>query len=420
MKHVQSDSNSYDLDGDNITEENSSNISSSSVKQVQTEIMSKFKAFSDAKKELKINSCLSLNSSLKYLCELFIKTGGEAVSNGCGGTYSEGGRNSRAGLTLVIINLLRRHVLPVSFQKDPTAPTSVKKVLSLVLSMVGPVFERQLALTEVYVSGSFEAPNATNENSQSLHNVNKSSSNDATMARYCVNQVLRRGLGAILSEPNQQTLLMELADYCYKNNEREQNALNPHQLQCALIEISHLVTALADASAGVFDVLFPTLKSCLSHSDYGVRWEASTAVASISYTIANEKCMNFIQDFMDGVRSSHDTISELAQSRMFNKRTSSPVPNSSKKRSLSPTPPGKFVSFQYSLHGHALALSMILHESYSKQFLVSDDKLFDLVGIAEILILCQFDEQITMVRLDSKFNSITFAFHVFLLKRNYY
>ena len=369
----------------------------SSSKSIQSDIFSKFKAFSDSKKELSIKSCFTLVSSLNYLCEFFVKTGGEAVANGCGGTYSGGGRKARVATTLVIVQLMRLSIGPFSQSKGSIDTRTVKSVLLTVMNMIGPSFERQMVLTDAYVSGTFDVATLGNESSYlSAASVNKTSFNDAAIARLCVSRVLRHGLGCLLIESNQQILLADLAEYCQKSSQKQINAPNSHQLQCALIEISHLVAALGDASIGVSDILFTSLINCLSHADYGVRYEAATALASIASTLP-VLCSTLTQRLMDTVRASNDSISDLAQTRMDNKRNS-PIPeNGGKKRSTSPSPAGKFVTFQYALHGHALALSMFLHEANTNPILVSEDNLFDLVGIAEILILCQVDEKITMV-----------------------
>ena len=75
-----------------------------------SDIISKFKTFSDTKKVLSINKCTSLNTAMKYLCELFIRTGGESVANGLGGTYSVVGRSSRHGISDCIIELLNMKI----------------------------------------------------------------------------------------------------------------------------------------------------------------------------------------------------------------------------------------------------------------------------------------------------------------------
>ena len=171
-----------------------------------------------------------------------------------------------------------------------------------------------------------------------------------------------------------------------------------HQLQGALIELGHLVTTLGDAVSGLLDHIVPSVKLCLSHSEYGVRYEAAIAFAAIAFAVPRE-CTGFVQDLMDEVRSNNDAITDLSRSRTPSRRPVSPVPKnrSKSRRSLSPTPSGKYVTYQYSLHGNAVALSMILHESFLQTNLLSDDNLFDLVGVAEILVLYQFDEKVTMV-----------------------
>jgi len=70
----------HDLDGDNVANDESSKGS----QRPSSDIISKFKTFSDTKKVLSINKCTSLNTAMKYLCGLFMRTGGESVANGLG------------------------------------------------------------------------------------------------------------------------------------------------------------------------------------------------------------------------------------------------------------------------------------------------------------------------------------------------
>jgi len=53
----------HDLDGDNVANDESSEGSQRS----SSDIISKFKTFSDTKKVLSINKCTSLNTAMKYL-----------------------------------------------------------------------------------------------------------------------------------------------------------------------------------------------------------------------------------------------------------------------------------------------------------------------------------------------------------------
>ena len=96
----------HDLDGDNVANYESSKGSQRS----SSDIISKFKKNSDTKKGLSINKCTSLNTAMKYLCELFIRTGGESVANGRGGTYSVGGRSSRHEILDCIMELLNMKI----------------------------------------------------------------------------------------------------------------------------------------------------------------------------------------------------------------------------------------------------------------------------------------------------------------------
>ena len=87
-----------------------------------------------------------------------------------------------------------------------------------------------------------------------------------------------------------------------------------HQVQGALIELGHLVTTLGDAVSGLLDHIVPSVKLCLSHSEYGVRYEAAIAFA------VPRECTGFVQDLMDEVRSNSDAVTDLSRSRTPSRR----------------------------------------------------------------------------------------------------
>eukprot|EP00815_Leptocylindrus_aporus_P010924 CAMPEP_0116072284 /NCGR_PEP_ID=MMETSP0322-20121206/14392_1 /TAXON_ID=163516 /ORGANISM="Leptocylindrus danicus var. apora, Strain B651" /LENGTH=1262 /DNA_ID=CAMNT_0003561011 /DNA_START=529 /DNA_END=4318 /DNA_ORIENTATION=+ len=263
----------------------------------------------------------------------------------------------------------------------------------IVLDMVGPLFERQLSLTDAYVSSTNDIPLAVDIN-PALVTQSKKSTSDAAFARLSVCRVLRNGIGTSLSETNQQVMINDLTDFC--NGVNGKNGPNLHQLQCALTEISHLVASLSDASAGNLERLLPLLKTCLGHADCGVRWEAATVYASLANSIPRELSF-YLKDLINTVQLNAESIADLAdiaqsKSSVYN---SDRGVSARRSRSTSPSPSGKYVTHQYSLHGNALALSMIIHESCNYPSLLTEESVFDLVGISEILILCQFDEKIT-------------------------
>jgi len=59
---------------------------------------------------------------------------------------------------------------------------SLKGVIMIVIDMVGPLFERQLSLTDAYVSSTNDIPLAV-DISSALGSPNKKSTSDATFAR---------------------------------------------------------------------------------------------------------------------------------------------------------------------------------------------------------------------------------------------
>ena len=114
---------------------------------------------------------------------------------------------------------------------------------------------------------------------------------DVKIAQLATNYVLR-SLGSTISEPMQLNLLQELSalfdveDTAHTNDPSLENTtpprrrsrtksivsrLNQQQIQCSLIEISHLISALDEASIASTPALLATLQTALGHKEHGVR-----------------------------------------------------------------------------------------------------------------------------------------------------
>lgn len=105
------------------------------------DLAAKLKAFSDARRATSTTAaCSSVPSAIVYLASQFVKTGGETVSNKCGGPYSIGGRASRIGFADSLTKFLCLQAAKGDFP--------LVHALDLVLEMVGGSFDKQIRKKE--------------------------------------------------------------------------------------------------------------------------------------------------------------------------------------------------------------------------------------------------------------------------------
>ena len=105
------------------------------------DLASKLKAFSGSRRAIAVTTaCSSVLATIAYLVSQFVKTGGETVSNRCGGAYSIGGRASRIGYSDTLTEFLRLQVAKGNFP--------LVEALDPVLEMVGVSFEKQIRKNE--------------------------------------------------------------------------------------------------------------------------------------------------------------------------------------------------------------------------------------------------------------------------------
>jgi len=169
----------------------------------------------------------------------------------------------------------------------------------------------------------------------------KKSPSDAGMARLTTNRVIRRGILEMVSEPVQLALMRDLIDVCGTGlpsstsstdvtstgaggdtSINDDNATTPtvkttaysrHQIQVALIEISHLITTLGEASSSTLSDLIPALQRCLSDSDHGVRLEAATAYQAVTVVFPSAG-RRLVMIAVDKIQQHRDEIVALASS----------------------------------------------------------------------------------------------------------
>lgn len=245
--------------------------------------------------------------------------------------------------------------------------------------------------------------------------------------RILTSSVVRRGISENLSESSQLMTLRQLTSACRSSvssisadggsgakrgaNTDDHKRLNRHQLQVALVEISHLIVALGEAGASSLEDLLPVLRDSLSHADAGVRHEASAVYASISQAFPTEG-RTFVIECLGTFGANLDAIQSLSRVTA----ASSPAPRSRFRHSnnndqnIGTTPTAELMKHQATLHGNALAVSMLMHEFphiIGGIATVIVSKVFDVVGK---LLECQFNEGFVKVGIMSSFLFLVFPF----------
>lgn len=230
--------------------------------------------------------------------------------------------------------------------------------------------------------------------------------------RILASNVLRCGISENLSEMSQLMILRSLTSACRSSigstsadggsvprpvSEVGIKQCNRHQLQCALIEISHLIVGLGEACASSLEDLLPVLRDCLSYPDHGVRHEAAAVYAAIAQAFSSE-ARTFVIESLGSFAANLDAIQSLSsrvasttipvQRRRFGGR-----PNTDKNDG----PTEELMKHQSTLHGCALAVSMLMHEfphimGGCATVIVS--KVFDVIGR---LLQCQFNDSFVKV-----------------------
>ena len=177
-------------------------------------------------------------------------------------------------------------------------------------------------------------------------------------------------------------------------NDEDGKVLNRHQMQVALIEMSHLVITLGEAGAASLEEILPVVKDCLSDRDHGVRFEAATLYASIAQAFPTEG-RKFVIESLSGFVANMDTIQSLSM-RVASEAPSTPKGRFRKGAKVNVPAPSRLsdelMQRQCGIHGNALAVSMLMNQfphilGGIQRVII--DKTFD---VCEKLIKCQSNE----------------------------
>lgn len=172
--------------------------------------------------------------------------------------------------------------------------------------------------------------------------------------------------------------------------------LNRHQLQVALIEISHLIVALGEAGASSLEDLLPVLRDSLSYADHGVRHEAAAAFASVAQAFPSEGRL-FVIESLGTFGANLDAIQSLCRTSQSASPSSPVLRSRFRLPKNTTTGDSELMKHQSSLHGNALAVSMLLHEFPHVKGCVATaivSKVFDVIGK---LLSCQFNDDFIKV-----------------------
>lgn len=182
------------------------------------------------------------------------------------------------------------------------------------------------------------------------------------------------------------------------SNNNHVEILNHHQIQVALVEISHLIIALGEAAAASLQEITSVLKDCFAHRDHSVRLEAATAYAAVAQAFPTEGRKLVIQS-LSGFIASMDAMQSLAM-RVELETKSTPKGRFRKGHENSTVGSrlaDELLQHQYHMHGNALCVSMLMHELphvHGGVARVIVDKSFD---VCEQLLRCQSNDDFVIV-----------------------
>ena len=336
------------------------------------------------------SNATTLKRILQYLVEQFVKVGGELVAARMGGAFSIGGRGPRVGISLVIAKLLqlRRHM-----GEDIGNMLSTPELLYLVMGMLGPDMEKQLQPPDTGSStlGSFGTAS---------RNWSKA---DAGVARATTSRILRLGIAQVSSEPNQLAFLQDLIALLSRSStdtnsdgSKDGKKLNADQLQCALVEISHLLATLGEGAMAQVNEALQGLKHCLQHEDSGVRHEAAVACHAVCI-ISPDSGREFVKNSLNELQMHHAQLMTLSSTGEKEEKPESPKGMrmfrlSTSKASSSKSGNNRTNSHQNAIHGLSLMVAMVVRELPQISGGLPEELAQTVVSVGEILVTSQFSE----------------------------
>lgn len=225
--------------------------------------------------------------------------------------------------------------------------------------------------------------------------------------RMLTSNVIRKGISENVPELSQLLILRQLTSACSlsvslscTNKGTDDRLLNRHQIQVALVELSHVIITLGEAGASSLEDILPVLRDLLSHADAGVRQETSAVFAAMSQAFPAEG-RKFVLRSLNSFGSNLDSIQSLSRMTVHVSILGKSTPSSKDQHVENAA--AELYKRQATLHGNSLAVSMLMHEFIhlvGGVAAVIIDRVFDVVSL---LLNCQFDEEFAMVRQISPF-----------------
>jgi hypothetical protein len=323
--------------------------------------------------------------------------GGELAASRAGGTFSVGGRAARVGVGLSITKLLRLES-ELGSTVGGDGSISMEEIIPAVLELVGDEMEKQFKMP-----GNAESMSGP---AGPLFGAGRNRSpSDPGLVRLTTSRVIREGLSELASEPVQLAILQGLIDMLpllegpakeaategtsKKSGDASSPLLNVNQLQVVLIEISHLLAALGEATASKVEDLLARLNVCVAHEALGVRHEAAIACAALAACFPSEG-RKLVRSSLDEIQLHHAQLVKLASTKDNKEEQSGALRMF--RRQVKEKPVDLTLPHQYAIHGISLMVSMLIRDLPRLPGGLPTSLLQSVLHVAEILVSCQFNE----------------------------
>eukprot|EP00546_Thalassionema_frauenfeldii_P015592 CAMPEP_0178909046 /NCGR_PEP_ID=MMETSP0786-20121207/8271_1 /TAXON_ID=186022 /ORGANISM="Thalassionema frauenfeldii, Strain CCMP 1798" /LENGTH=2043 /DNA_ID=CAMNT_0020581037 /DNA_START=387 /DNA_END=6518 /DNA_ORIENTATION=+ len=333
------------------------------------------------------SKCKTLQASVRYLVDHFLKAGGELSASRMGGPFSVGGRSVREGFGMTLAKLLRIHsLLPDVIGFD----YSIRELLLDILAMVGADLEKQIGRSSLSTM-STSSSSLTSQSKTSIFGSKNKSIADGGLACLATARVFREGLSEISSESRQLSILNELITLCAGGQDIP--PLNSSQTQACLVEISHLITTLGEFAGSSLEDLIPLLMISLKSPYHGVRYETAVVCSAVAASFPDQ-ARRILQSSVCEIQGQHAEL--VTQATLDAEKPAAPKKKSRFQRKED-QPIDRSLHFQYAIHGHALVIAMLLRDLPRLSGGMPTDLLAMAVSVGEILVTCQNIDILTKI-----------------------
>lgn len=306
----------------------------------------------------------SHKAAMDHCVEQFIKVGGELVATRAGGTFSLGGRSVRLGYALILVDLVR-----LDTERS--------------LEELGDILKRILRMVDI-----------PDDSKQRLW-----SSYDTGLVRLFCGRILREGFAEHATESEQVALMQELFLLLQTDTTTAQ------QKQVILTELSHLVVTLGEGIYAIVKENLSTLNKSLVDSSRGVRFDAAMLLSSIGTTFP-EIGRALVQSSLREIKEQFDRLLNTA---LIEAKTSDQKEGRGLFRRVPKKGPAIVTVLrlhQAAIHGHALTISLLLHDLPRSDGGVPRILLDDTLDKATALVNSHFDERLGLCSTEATFTCV--------------